>query len=502
MAQRKLSVKESYRAMVRGLDWEPSYQDSSKLFPFHTFEGIKIHDWDKWEDPFRITVDTYWKYQAEKDRRLYSIIDGFTQSQGHLNLSDARYLSALKLFIQGVTPLEYMAHRGFSFLARYLPGSAPRFAALAQSLDELRHTQTEIHALSPYNRYYEGFHSMRKWHDRVWYLSVPKSFFDDAVSSGPFEFLTAISFGFEYLITNLLFVPFMSGASFNGDLSTMTFGFSAQSDEARHMTLGLESVKFMLEQDEDNVPIVQAWIDKWFWRSYRVAALVAAMMDYMLPRRFMSWKEAFSLYFEEQMMEGLFPDLKYYGINPPKHVEQAMKEKEYLSHQVYWVLYSFTYAAMFHTWVPESEEMDWLSSKYPATFDQNFRPLYERAKDLQQRGERFAFPSLPQLCQVCQIPMAFTVPGNAVKHDQHVSTYQGELYWTCSEGCQWIFDREPEKYVQAWLPVHEIYKGNCGGPTVPDVLNWYGDKGDSGDYADSQDRKNWIDWHKRVNQLV
>ncbi|MFH4122455.1 phenol 2-monooxygenase, partial [Acinetobacter baumannii] len=79
------------------------------------------------------------------------------------------------------------------------------------------------------------------------------------------EFLLAISFAFEYVLTNLLFVPFMSGAAYNGDMATVTFGFSAQSDEARHMTLGLEIVKFLLEQHEDNVPIVQEWIDKWFW---------------------------------------------------------------------------------------------------------------------------------------------------------------------------------------------------------------------------------------------
>ena len=47
----------------------------------------------------------------------------------------------------------------------------------------------------------------------MWYLSVPKSFFDDAMSAGPFEFLISISFCFEYLLTNLLFVPFMSGAT-------------------------------------------------------------------------------------------------------------------------------------------------------------------------------------------------------------------------------------------------------------------------------------------------
>ena len=62
----------------------------------------------------------------------------------------------------------------------------------------------------------------------------------------------------------------MAARAFNGDLPTMTFGFSAQSDESRHMTLGLEAIKFILEQDEANVPIVQDWIDKWFWRGYRV----------------------------------------------------------------------------------------------------------------------------------------------------------------------------------------------------------------------------------------
>ena len=38
---------------------------------------------------------------------------------------------------------------------------------------------------------------------------VPKSFFDDAVSAGPFEVHVAIGFAFEYVLTNLLFVPFI-----------------------------------------------------------------------------------------------------------------------------------------------------------------------------------------------------------------------------------------------------------------------------------------------------
>jgi phenol hydroxylase P3 protein len=259
--KKKLGLKERYTAMTRGLAWDTTYQPMDKVFPYDRYEGIRIHDWDRWEDPFRLTMDAYWKYQGEKERKLYAVIEAFAQNNGQLGVTDARYVNALKLFIQGVTPLEYGAHRGFAHVGRHFTGAGARVAAQMQSIDELRHFQTETHALSHYNKYFNGMHNASQWYDRVWYLSVPKSFFEDAMTAGPFEFLTAVSFSFEYVLTNLLFVPFMSGAAHNGDLSTVTFGFSAQSDESRHMTLGIECIKFMLEQDPANVPIVQRWID-------------------------------------------------------------------------------------------------------------------------------------------------------------------------------------------------------------------------------------------------
>ncbi len=495
---RKLSMKSRYQALTRDLDWEPSYVEKDEMFPYLEFEGIKIHDWAAWEDPFRLTIDAYCKYQAEKDKRLYAVLDGFAQGQGHLSLTDANYLNAMKLFIQGVTPLEYAAHRHFAFLARHLAGPGPRFAAMCQSIDEMRHFQTETHTLSNYNKYYGGFHNFVQMYDRVWYLSVPKSFFDDALTAGPFEFLIAVGFSFEYLLTNLLFVPFMSGASFNGDLPTMTFGFSAQSDESRHMTLGLEAIKFILEQDEDNVPIVQAWVDKWFWRGYRVTALIAQMLDYMLPRKVMSWKESFELYFEEQMLGGLFKDLEFYGIRPPKHVDDAIAEKDILSHEVYWTLYQFGFAASFTTTAPDDEHLKWLSDNYGEAFTKDFLPLWEKEKKIIAEGGRTFYRGLPQLCQVCQVPMLFRATDGSDEIVQRESEHEGELYNTCSDGCQWIFEREPEKYVQAWLPVHQIFQGACGGPSVPEVLDWYGlQEGDGGEYIGSVDHQNWEKWHGR-----
>ena len=210
-------------------------------------------------------------------------------------------------------------------------------------------------------------------------------FFDDAMSAGPFEFMIAIGFSFEYVLTNLLFVPFMSGAAYNGDMATVTFGFSAQSDEARHMTLGLECIKFMLEQDEANVAIVQRWIDKWFWRGFRVLGLVSTMMDYMLPRRVMSWREAWDIYGRENG-GALFNDLARYGIRPPAQWDDAEKAIDHMSHQFMLGLYQWSFGTAFHSWIPPEEDFLWLAEKYPDTFERYYRPRWEHIKALAAAG--------------------------------------------------------------------------------------------------------------------
>ncbi|MDE2095133.1 MAG: phenol 2-monooxygenase, partial [Burkholderiales bacterium] len=152
VVKKKLGLKDRYAAMTRGLGWETSYQPMDKVFPYDRYEGIKIHDWDKWEDPFRLTMDAYWKYQGEKEKKLYAVIEAFAQNNGQLGVADGRYINALKLFIQGVTPLEYYAHRGFAHVGRQFTGEGARVAAQMQSIDELRHYQTETHAISHYNK--------------------------------------------------------------------------------------------------------------------------------------------------------------------------------------------------------------------------------------------------------------------------------------------------------------------------------------------------------------
>jgi len=494
VAKKKLPLKEKYQYLTRDLGWETTYQQQEKIFPYAEYEGIKIHDWSQWEDPFRLTMDAYWKYQAEKERKFYAIIDAHAQNNGHLHITDARYLSALKIFLQAISPGEFAAHKGFARAGRELPGIGTQVACQMQALDEMRHAQTQIHALSNYNRYYNGFHAFADQRDRIWYTSVARSFFDDAMSAGPFEFMLAIGFSFEYVLTNLLFVPFMSGAAYNGDMATVTFGFSAQSDEARHMTLGLECIKFMLEQDPDNLALVQRWIDKWFWRGFRVLGLVSTMMDYMLPKRVMSWREAWEVYGVENG-GALFRDLARYGIRPPQGWDDAEKAIDHMSHQFMLGLYQWSFGTSFHSWIPSDEDMAWLSAKYPTTFDKYYRPRWNHLRKLAEAGTPFMNTGLAKLCQTCQLPSVFTEPDDPTMSCHREGRYLGEIYHFCSDHCQTIFNDEPEKYIQSWLPMPSLFQDPLNGD-VGAWMQWVSllNGKDNGDFVGSEDEANFQLW--------
>jgi len=254
---------------------------------------------------------------------------------------------------------------------------------------------------------------------------------------------------------------------------------------------------------------VQKWIDKWFWRGYRVLTLGAMMMDYMLPKRVMSWKEAWEIYAEENG-GALFRDLARYGVKVPLGWEQACKAKDHLSHMAGNVFYNYGAAAPFHTWAPSEEDMKWLSAKYPDSFDKYYRPLWEHYAKEQKEGRRFYNKTLPMLCQTCQIPMFFTEPDDPTKIAYRESDWRGNKFHFCSDGCKHIFDNEPEKFAQSWLPVHQIYQGNCFpedvDPSKPDfdplmeVLRYYKMEfgRDNLDYADSQDKKNFEAWRAQA----
>ena len=56
-----------------------------------------------------------------------------------------------------------------------------------QSIDELRHVQTQIHAMSHYNKFFDGFQDWRTCMT-AFGICLCLNHFEDARSAGPFEF--------------------------------------------------------------------------------------------------------------------------------------------------------------------------------------------------------------------------------------------------------------------------------------------------------------------------
>jgi phenol hydroxylase P3 protein len=202
----------------------------------------------------------------------------------------------------------------------------------------------------------------------------------------------------------------------------------------------------------------------------------------------------------------LFKELARYGIREPKGWADACDGKDHISHQAWNTFYNYGAAAAFHTWVPDADEMKWLSNKYPNSFDKYYRPRLDHYAGLAAKGERFYNGTLPMLCTTCQIPMFFTEPGDPRWIAYRETEHGGDKYHFCSDHCREIFEHEPQKYTQSWLPVHQIYQGHCfkldADPAAPgfeplaEVLRWYGlNHGrDNLDFEGSEDQRHFRDW--------
>ena len=249
------------------------------------------------------------------------------------------------------------------------------------------------------------------------------SYLEDALTSGRSEFLTAIGFSSSTSPDQPAVRPVHERVPrYNGDLSTVTFGFSAQSDEAR-TTLGIECVKFMLEQDPANAPIVQRWIDKWFWRGYRCSPLVGDDAGLHAAQARDELEGSREMY-AESAGEALFADLARYGIRKPAGWEAG---GEHISHQAWNTSCQLHRRRGLPYLIPTEEEMAWLERNTPTPFGTT-----GRAWSTTRSAPPRAGASTTRRCRCCARParsrMLFTEPGNLRWIAYRECTHEGESH--------------------------------------------------------------------------
>src|SRR5262249_5436601 len=133
------------------------------------------------------------------------------------------------------------------------------------------------------------------------------------VAADPIEFAIATNFVFETGFTNLQFVGLAALAHGVGDKMFERMVTSIQSDEARHAQIGSPVLRTVVAHDR---AYAQALVDKWFWRSWLLFAIVTGFsMDYLTPaqQRTRSFKE----FMEEWVIEQFLRSLEAHGLAKP-----------------------------------------------------------------------------------------------------------------------------------------------------------------------------------------
>ena len=102
-------------------------------------------------------------------------------------------------------------------------------------------------------------------------------------------------------------------------------------------------------------------------------------------------------------------------------------------------------------------------------------------------------------CQVCVSTIKFNEPGDPMEMCFRETTYQGEKVHFCSDHCQEIFENEPEKYIEAWLPMQQLFQAPLFGD-LPGWMDWVSLRAgkDNGDYEGSEDQQNFEAWRAKA----
>jgi len=153
------------------------------------------------------------------------------------------------------------------------------------------------------------------------------------------------------------------------------------------------------------VPIVQKWIDKWFWRGYRLLSIRSDDDGlHAFPKKIMSWKEAWGNVFRGGWRR-FVQDLSATASGSRNITRWRSRRKITTASGVERPSISIVMRRLSTLWLPTEAESAWFAEKYPESFNRST----SRAMTMGQgRPKESAFYNngCPggQLCRVCHDP--------------------------------------------------------------------------------------------------
>jgi toluene monooxygenase system protein A len=465
--------RQEWLDLSRKLDWEFSYVDECGVYP--TVASGAPHlahsEWADWDEPFRTAYADYVTGQHAKDLAIYAVRDAIGKAEDAARLN-AAWLNGMKLYAATLPLAEFAAVIGNLRAARFGRDSAWRNTALYGALDEMRHTQIPLvlmHELLKYDAQFDWTH--RFYHSNDWVAIAARHCFDELLlASNAIEFAVATNFVFETGFTNLQFIGLSSLAHDVGDRMFERMLLSIQSDEARHSQIGAPVLRKLVEHDKAQA---QYLLDKWFWRSWLLFAVVSGFsMDYFTPLR--NRTRSFKEFMEEWVLGQYAKTLAEFGLSRPWYWQLFLDQLDYFHHMIYASAYTYRATVWFDFAVPGPRERSWLKSKYPKSWPE-LEPVWEQIERRWQKadpGNDFAVhgTAIVGFCDLCQLVLCGGTPS---RNAATVLEREGRRYIFCSEPCKWIFEREPERYANHRDVVNRVLAGEAPANLVA-LLRYFG----------------------------
>jgi toluene monooxygenase system protein A len=455
--------RDDWLDLARKVDWELSYVSEAEAFPAEASGApwLAGEAWRGWDEPVRTSYGEYVRGQAEKDAALAAVREAVGDGD-MLQRQPREWWSSLKLHSALLPLAEFAAVVGNLRAARFGRDSAWRSAAAFAALDEFRHTQIPLvlmHDLVRHDRQFDWTHKL--YHTDNWVAIAARHMADELLlASDPIEFAIATNFVFETGFTNLQFVGFSAQAREAGDHLFESMLKSIQTDEARHAQIGPAVLEIVVRHDK---AYAQRIIDKWFWRSWLMFAVVTGFaMDYLTPleHRRRSFKE----FMDEWVVDQFLSSLDRYGLARPWYWDTFVEALDWYHHMVYVSAYTYRATVWFDMIVPGPDERAWLAEKYPASWpsmDKVWDQVIGRWRKA-DAGLDFAVhgTAIVTFCDLCQLVLCGGTPqrNTACTHE-----HGGKRYIFCSDPCKRLFEMEPERYAAHKDVVKRVLAGEAPG---------------------------------------
>jgi toluene monooxygenase system protein A len=469
-----LSNSSPSRDLARQLDWTFSYVREEDVYPPEIAGApwLPASAWADWDEPYKTTYAAYVTKQHEKEASVTAVREAVGKADDYAKLAP-EWINGLKLHAATLPLAEFAAAIGNLRAARFGRASAWRTMALFGALDETRHAQIPLrlmHELLGWDRQFDW--TWRFYHSDNWVAIAARHLMDELLlGCDPIEFAIATHFVFETGFTNLQFIGLAAVARGAGDKMFEKMVTSIQTDEARHAQIGPAVLRTLVAHDR---AYAQALIDKWFWRSWLLFAVVTGFsMDYLTPLS--ARRHSFKEFVEEWVVGQFTRSLDEYGLKKPWYWDTFVESLGYFHHMVYASAYSYRASVWFNFVVPGPQERAWLRQKYPRSWGE-FDPIWDRITARWKASDPnndFAVhgTAIVGFCHLCQLVLSNGTPAH---NSAVVIEHEGQRRIFCSEPCRWIFEQQPERYAAHKDVVGRVLAGEAPANLIALVQGYFG----------------------------